>query len=271
MKKLQLFIWIVIALVLLVLIGGCVYGLVKEKTQVVSHPEITFEIANYGNVKMELYPEYAPNTVANIIKLVQVGYYNNKVVYGKDNMCLYVGRDSEGEYENPKLSLIDSSVETDSDADYEYSISGEFVANNFNQNTLRHEKGIVSLIRNNYGSGFSEESYNSGCAQLGFMLSEDSGNLNGIYAAFGRIKEGMDLVEKMYNECEIAVDEESSGEGASASTEESGETIQKFANYPVITSASVDTHGIDYGMPKVQKVFDYNQYMLNLLQSNSNQ
>ena len=263
MKKLQFCIWVVIAIFLIALIGGCIYNLVLAKTEKNVHPEVTSELENYGNVKMELYPEYAPNTVTNIIKLIQKGYYNNKVVYGKDEMCLYVGRDADGEYKNPTMSQIADDIKEGSDADFEYSIKGEFVANDFTKNTLRHEKGIVSLIRNNYGSNLAEESYNSGCAQLGVMLTDEAENLNGLYAAFGRVTEGFDILEKIYNESEIAVDEnaESSSEGGG---------IQKFATYPVIKSASVDTHGIDFGMPETQEIFDYNNYMLQMIQ-NSNQ
>ncbi len=269
MKKLQFFLWIVIAIAILVLIGGCVYSFVRAKTQEILHPEVTFEIENYGTVKMELYPEYAPNTVANIIKLVEKGYYNNKVVYGKDDMCLYVGRDAEGEYVNPTKSVIFDDVESGSEEDYEYSIKGEFVANDFRQNTLRHERGVITLIRSNFGTGFTEESYNSGNSQIGVMIDGKVENLNGVYAAFGRVTEGLEILEKIFNESEIAVDTEQNPEETSVTTEEAESTIQKFANKPVITSAKVDTHGIDYGMPEVQEVFDYNQYMLNLIQSYS--
>lgn len=263
MKKLQFCIWIIIAIALIALIGGCIYNLVLAKTEQVVHPEVTFEIENYGNVKMELYPEYAPNTVTNIIKLVEKGYYNNKVVYGKDTMCLYVGRDSEGEYKNPTMSQIRDDVNEGSDADFEYSIKGEFVANNFTKNTLKHEKGVVSLIRNNYGNGLTEESYNSGCAQLGVMITDEAENLNGLYAAFGKVTEGFDILEKIYNESEIAVEENAEG-----TSESSSEGIQKFATYPVIKSANVDTHGIDFGIPETQEVFDYNNYMLQMIQNN---
>ena len=183
MKKVQLGLWVIIAIAILALIVGTVYSFVQYKIQKISHPEVTFQIENQGVVKMEMYPEYAPNTVANIIKLVENGYYNNKVIYGKDNICLYVGQDPENENINPTKSLIFKDIEVGSEDDYEYSIDGEFVNNGFTQNTLRHEKGIVTLIRNNYGSNFIEEGYNSGNARLGVMLSGEMGNLNGIYAA----------------------------------------------------------------------------------------
>lgn len=135
-KKMQAIIWIIIAIIVLILIGGVAYGIVRYATQEVKNPEVTFEIEGYGNVKMVLYPEYAPNTVKNFIALVNAGYYNGKVIYGKDEFSEYWGRDTEGNVENPKLSTINSSIEADSDSDYEYEINGEFVANDFNQNTL---------------------------------------------------------------------------------------------------------------------------------------
>lgn len=255
-KKFQTIIWIIICLVALFLIGVCAYRIVLSKTDKIVHPEAYFEIENYGTVKMELYPEYAPNTVTNFIKLIQSGYYNNKIIYGKDDVCLYVGRNSEGEAENPKLSLIDNSIEADSDEDYEYTIEGEFVANGFTKNTIRHEKGIVSLIRNdytNYTSSLQKESYNSGNAQIGIMM-DDNRTLNGMYAAFAKITEGFDVLEKIYNEANIKT-----------SDKEEDSSISVFENNITITNATVDTFGNDYGMPEVQKAFDYQSYLYDML------
>jgi peptidyl-prolyl cis-trans isomerase B (cyclophilin B) len=265
-KKIVFILWIIALIAVVLLLGGYVYNTVLKVNDNVSHPEVTFEIENYGTVKMELYPEYAPNTVANFIKLVENGYYNDKVVYGKDEMCMYLGRDSEGNAVNPTVSLISNDVEEDSDEDYEYTISGEFVSNGYNQNTLRHEKGIVTLIRNDYTqyvSSLYEQSYNSGNAQIGIIMSDDASVLNGSYAAFGKITEGLDIIEKIYNEAEIATEETDD----ETSDEESSGGISKFQTAPVITSATVDTHGVDYGMPEVEEAFDYSSYMYNLMTS----
>lgn len=262
MKKVKIVLWILIALMVIGLIGLNVYSIYSAKTQKVVHPEISFEVENYGIIKMELYPEYAPNTVSNIIKLAEKGYYNNKVIYGKDEICLYMGRNSDGEAENPKASLINDTIESDSDSDYEYTISGEFLVNGYEENTLRHEKGVVSLMRSDYTQYFSDlsdESYNSGNAQLGVIM-EDSPSLNGAYAAFGKITEGLDILEKIYNEEAIKVEETEEGE-----EEHTHEGIQEFAAYPVIKSATVNTFGNDYGMPNIMKAFDYNAYMNELL------
>lgn len=260
-KGLKVVLWVIVALLMVAILGFAIFNLYKAKTEDVVHPVATFEIKDYGTVKMELYPEYAPNTVANFIKLIESGYYNNKVIYGKDDVCLYVGRNEEGEAEAPKASLIDSSIEADSDSDYDYSINGEFVANGFNKNTLAFEKGIISLIRDDYTRYFqdlSDESYNSGNAQIGIMLGDNLRTLNGIYAGFGKITEGLDIVEKIYNEAEVQVSEDE---------EKSSSTMEIFANYPVITSASVDTFGNDYGIPEIHEQFNYNQYLNEKLSS----
>ena len=223
---LKIVLWVILGILALICSVWLIYSFIKTKTDVVVHPEVSFEIQDFGNIKMELYPEYAPNTVANIIKLAESGYYNGKVIYGKDDLCLYVGRDSSGEVQNPKISLINPEIEADSDNDYEYSIPGEFVANKFNQNTLRHEKGIVTLIRQDYSQYFSnlaEESYNSGNTNIGVIMNDNASNLNGVYAGFGRIVEGMDVLEKIYNEIEIKKEETTETEGTTNTSENSEE------------------------------------------------
>lgn len=257
-KKLKMVIWIVVAVVLVGVIGFTAYNFYLSRTEEVAHPQVTFEIENYGNVKMELYPEYAPNTVANIIKLVESGYYNGKVIYGKDEICLYAGRNTEGDIDATKISLIDSSVEADSEEDFEYAIPGEFVLNGNEKNTLSHEKGVVTLIRNDYTQYFSdlaEESYNSGSSQVGIIMN-DARALNGVYAGFGRILEGMDVLEKIYNDSSTAAVEE--GETAA---------IETFETAPVIKSAKVDTFGNNYGKPEVVEAFNYETYLSDMLSS----
>ncbi len=73
-KKLQFVFWLIIAIVAFIFLGGVIYNFTRATFEKPVHPEVTFEIANLGNIKMELYPEYAPNTVANIIKLVEKGF-----------------------------------------------------------------------------------------------------------------------------------------------------------------------------------------------------
>ena len=257
MKKVSLVLWILIAIMTLSLIGLNVYNIFLAKTEKVVHPEVSFEIENYGTVKMELYPEYAPNTVANIIKLVEKGYYNNKVIYGKDEVCLYIGQDAEGEVQKPKASLLNESIEKDSENDYEYAIPGEFLINKYEDNKLHHEKGVVSLMRSEYTQLFpnlTSESYNSGHSQLGIVMNTTP-SLNGSYAGFAKITEGLDIVEKIYNEAKVKEPEKN----------EDGEVVEEpvqiFESYPVIKSATVNTFDNDYGMPVMLKAFDYDSYL----------
>lgn len=294
-EKIKSIVGIIIAILLIICIGIFINNYIHSKTDEVSHPVATFEIQDYGTVKFELYPEYAPNTVSNIIALIEKGYYNNKIVYGKDDVSLYLGRtdkkeeteenaenteetaennenaeepkteenseEKNDEYDKPMASLIDDSIEKDSEDDYEYSIDGEFVANKFEKNTLRHEKGVLSLNRSDYSSyGLTDESYNSGSSQFS-VLMQDSANLNGVYCGFGRVTEGLDILEKIYNEVEIKKAED---ENAEASSQES---IQEFDKKPVITNATVEKNGVDYGKPDIHKAFDIQSYLNELYSS----
>ena len=197
----------------------------------------------------------ASNTVKNIIKLAEKGYYDGKVFYGKDDISLYVGRNSEGNIDYPKLSTLEETVAEEDD--YEYEIEGEFAANNFNTNTLKHEKGTVSLIRADYtqlSADLLKESFNSGSSQF-TILTQDERSLNGLYAAFGKVVEGMEIVEQISN-IQVAQTDEENTQGIS---------IKTFSTFPVIKKATVETFGYNYGFPKVNKAFDYDGYIQDLL------
>ena len=247
-------------ILIVILVATCIFLIIqyiRALTQEIKNPILTLEIENYGNVKIELYPEYAPNTVKNIIKLTENGYYDGKVLYGTDEISVYVGRNSEGEIDYPKLSTLDKEVEKEND--YEYEIKGEFVANGFETNTLKHKKGIVSMIRADYtqvlGSSLLEQSFNSGSSQF-TILTKDARNLNGMYAGFGEVIEGMDIIEKIYSlEKEVIENEE----------ETATSSIEKFAAMPVIKKATIDTFGINYGYPDVNEAFDYEGYLQQVL------
>lgn len=263
-KKLQFVIWIIVAIAAIALIGIYGVGFVRSKVEGTIHPVVTFEIENHGTVKAELYPEYAPNTVATIVTLVKNGFYENKVIYGKDQICLYVGRDTDGNVPLTKVSNLNTSVASGSDADKPVTIPGEFAENGFTKNTLRHEKGVLSLIRNDYTqsvSGLVEESYNSGVSQIGIMMGENTSNLNGVYAAFGKVTEGLDILEKLYTEAKIQ-EPEVADDGTVQET-----AIDKFATFPIIKSATIETYGVDFGLPVFMEAFDYESYMYDLIQT----
>lgn len=258
-KKIQICLWIIIAIAAFLLLGGVVYNLARAVNEEIVHPEVTFEIENLGTVKMELYQEYAPNTVANIIKLVENGYYTDKVIYGKDEIVLYMGVDSDGNEEVPQASLVNPDITAGSDEDFSYSISGEFSLNGFDQNTLCHEKGVVTLVRKNYGSSLLEQGYNSGVSKLGVIMKDTAASLNGSYAAFGKITEGLELLENYCDTQDIIAPEVDEETG-----EETGSGIDEFVDKLVIKSATVDTHGIDMGVPEMVEYFDYDEYIYQL-------
>lgn len=260
-KKLQIVFWLIIAICAFLLLGGVVYNLARATNEEAIHPEVTFEIENLGTIKMELYQEYAPNTVANIVKLVEKGYYTDKVIYGKNTLCLYFGTNEEGEEDIPQASLVNSEIGLNSDSDFAYTIPGEFSQNGFDQNSLCHEKGVVTLIRDNYGTALLEQGYNSGVSKLGIVMEDTAANLNGSYAAFGKITEGLELLEDLYlnGKTEAPEIDEQTGEPVS--------TINEFSDKLVIKSATVDTYGIDFGVPEMVEYFNYEEYMYQVISS----
>ena len=256
-KKAQGVLWILLAIIVIALIGLVAFTIVKAKTTEVTHPEVTFEFDNYGEVKLKLYPEYAPNTVSNFLYLANNGYYNGKVIYGKDEIGLYVGRNEKGEVDDVKASFYDNSIEKDSDEDYTSSIAGEFLANGFYDNTLSHGKYFVSLGREDYSSlspSLADEGYNSGSSQF-VILEKDSKSLNGTYAVFAEVVEGQEAIDKLYAKPVEEKTDDAQG---------NGDAIQKFASFKKITNVKVATHGIDYGVPKIQEKFDYQSYIQRL-------
>lgn len=242
MKKAIIIIVCIILAIAIILLG---YGYARKMTEEVKNPIVTMEIADYGTIKVELYPDVAPNTVTNFVNLVQDGYYD-----GLDFHRTIPG------------FMIQGGQNTGADA-LDYCIPGEFIANGYKQNTLKHEKGVISMARADYSSmGLAEEGYNSASDQF-FIMDETTPSLDGYYAAFGRVIEGMDVVEKIadveviYRSDELAEDEE-------VPTDEEGNQIASDTpvNKPVITKMTVETFGVDYGEPETVEPFDYTSWML---------
>ena len=172
--------------------------------------------------------------------------------------------------EDENYSTTDEDKRGDENKDYKVSISGEFVANGFNDNTLRFEKGTVGLYRNSYaGENLNQESYNSGNS-LFFITTDEDSSLNGEYAAFGKVIKGMDIIEKMLT---LPLEETELDENGNPTSDTTvgdlsdGQEITKYASgsFPVITKATVETYGVDYGMPEYMEAFDYDQYMSDLI------
>ena len=147
MKKTKNIIWIIALILVIILIGIVAYGYYKNATMEVKNPIATMEVENYGTIKMELYPENAPETVANFIALANRGFYDGLTFHRivKDFM-IQVG-DPNGDWTgSAKISdLKDGGEET------AYSIKGEFISNGVN-NKLKFEEGTVAMARSDYTS-----------------------------------------------------------------------------------------------------------------------
>ena len=135
-----------------------------------SNPIVTIEMENGGVIKAELYPEIAPNTVANFVTLVGSGFYDGLIFHRVIPGFMIQGGDPQGTGMGGPG----------------YSIKGEFARNGFRQNTLRHTRGVLSMARsmmpNSAGSQF-------------FIMHANAPHLDGDYAAFGKVTEGMDVVD----------------------------------------------------------------------------
>lgn len=244
MKKGKIIIELIAILVVIVLIGVVGFGYYKKATENKQNPMVTMEVKDLGTIKLELYPDKAPNTVANFIKLANNGFYDGLTYHRIVKDFMVQGGDKEGTGSgSPTLGDLKGE-----ENDEKYSIKGEFVQNGFNKNDIRFEKGVIAMARSDYSSmGMTEEGYNSAGSQF-FIMTKDNANLNGQYAAFGKVIEGWDVLDKL-NETEVQPAE---NEGSEASTP---------VNAPVITSIRVETNGVDYGEPEILKPFDYSSYM----------
>ena len=135
------------------------------------NPIVTIEMENGDVMKAELYPEIAPNTVNNFISLVNKGFYDGVIFHRVIRGFMIQGGDPQG-----------TGVGGPG-----YSIKGEFSYNGF-ANDLKHTKGVLSMARtmepNSAGSQF-------------FIMHETSPHLDGQYAAFGKVVEGEDIIDKI--------------------------------------------------------------------------
>ena len=172
------------------------------------NPIVTIEMENGGVIKAELYPEVAPNTVANFVNLVQSGFYDGLIFHRVIPGFMIQGGDPQG-------TGIGGPG---------YTIKGEFARNGFKQNTLKHTRGVLSMARsmmpNSAGSQF-------------FIMHANAPHLDGDYAAFGIVLEGMEVVDQIAN------------------------TPTGFQDRPVqeqrIKRATVDTDGVQYTVEKYSR------------------
>ena len=135
-----------------------------------SNPIVKIEMENGGVITAELYPQMAPNTVANFVSLIQSGFYDGLIFHRVIPGFMIQGGDPQGTGMGGPG----------------YSIRGEFARNGFKENTLRHQRGVLSMARsmmpNSAGSQF-------------FIMHADAPHLDGDYAAFGKVTSGMEVVD----------------------------------------------------------------------------
>ena len=175
------------------LLTGC-----SNDEEITENPIVTMEIEDYGTIKIKLNPEYAPNTVANFVNLIESGFYDGLTFHRLVPGFVLQGGDPDG----------------DGTGGPGYTIDGEFKANGYTQNTLSHDKGVISMARSmDYDSAKS--------------------SLDGMYAGFGRVTEGMEILEEIEANEKIADD-------ATGALEEN----------ITITKVTVDTFGYEYTVEK---------------------
>ena len=257
--RILLIIGIILAIVGIAFVG---YGFYRKATVDIPNPIATMEVEGYGTIKIELYPDMAPNTVTNFMRLANRGFYDGLTFHRVIPDFMIQGGDASGDGTgSPMLSDIMDDVTEDK----EYNIDGEFIANGYTNNTIKHEKGVIAMARSDYSSidpSLLEEGYNSAGSQF-FIMTEDNDSLDGLYAPFGKVIEGMDVVEKIENvEVTYRSSELESGEEAPKDEDGNELTADMPLEPPVITSLTVETYGVDYGIPETHDVFDYYTWMM---------
>ncbi len=135
-----------------------------------SNPIVTFEMENGKTFKAELYPEKAPNTVNNFLSLVNKGFYNGIIFHRVIAGFMIQGGDPDGRGTGGPG----------------YHIKGEFSGNGFMQNDLKHERGVLSMARAQHPDSAGSQF---------FVMHADADYLDGQYAAFGKVIEGMETVD----------------------------------------------------------------------------
>lgn len=198
--------------------------------QEIQRPIVTMEIENMGTVKMVLYPDVAPITVNNFISLINKGFYNGLIFHRVIPGFMAQGGDPSG----------------DGTGGPDYSIKGEFSSNGV-KNDISHVRGVLSMARS--------QANDSAGSQF-FIVTSDSTYLDGQYAAFGKVIEGMDVVDKVVNSKVIRRSANIDPLLQYANIEEYIRQMQEAdrpVEPPVIKSMTVETFGVTYPEPeKVQ-------------------
>lgn len=190
MKKIR---YILVVIAILTLMCGCAketpisedllsinYEIESNETELpkyeTKNPVVALYIEKYGSVVIELFPEVAPNTVNNFIYLIKKGFYDNNTFHRLMPGFVLQGGDPTGI----------------GNGGPGYHIKGEFTDNKF-KNELKHTKGVVSMARTSYSNDTAGSQF--------FIMLDDAEHLDGYYAAFGKVIDGWQNIEKIvYNE-----------------------------------------------------------------------
>ncbi|MDL2273880.1 peptidylprolyl isomerase [Oscillospiraceae bacterium OttesenSCG-928-G22] len=169
------------------------------------YPIVTIEMESGGVITAELYPDKAPNTVNNFISLIQQGYYDGVIFHRVIPGFMIQGGCPEGTGMGGPG----------------YNIFGEFANNDFVQNDIAHERGVLSMAR--------AKPYNTAGSQF-FIMHEYSPHLDGDYAAFGKVTDGLDVVDAI----------------ATAEANRNDRPLEDQR----IKKVTVDTKGVEYPAPE---------------------
>lgn len=210
-------------LAIMVVLTGCGTAKDSEKTEsnttketqqevdyaskVKENPIVTITMSNDEKIVIELEPTVAPNTVANFIALAKDGFYDGLIFHRVIPDFMIQGGDPKG----------------NGTGGPDYSIDGEFSSNGF-ENNMKHERGVISMARS--------DDPNSAGSQF-FIMVKEASHLDGEYAAFGKVIEGMETVDAIV--------------GAER------DATNKPLEDQQMKKVEVDTKGFDYPAPKVNK------------------
>ena len=166
----------------IILIGLLLSGCEEEKHNTLTGQyKVEINIQDYGVIKATLEADKAPITVKNFLKLVDEKFYDGLTFHRIIKDFMIQGGDPNGDGTGGSKNTIE----------------GEFL-NNGIQNNISHKRGVLSMARNGYD-------YNSASSQF-FIVHKDSPHLDGDYAAFGYVTEGMDIVDKICNDVKVEDD-----------------------------------------------------------------
>ncbi len=204
MMKLKRLLAVVLAAALL---SGALSACGSKKT-----PMATLTLEDGDEILIYLYPDKAPNTVANFISLANSGFYDGLTFHRVVESFIMQGGD-------PKA---------DGTGGPGYTIEGEFADNGYKKNDIPMEEGVIAMARFSSNGSDTKEAYNSAGSQF-FILMADKDSLQGQYAAFGKVFSGLNVLQKL-SQCDVN------------SSDKPREDI-------IIQSIRVETYGEDYGEP----------------------